>query len=141
MEEEKISKQVNLNPNAPYDSSIIAMELYGKILAPIQDLQGNIVCLVDPETKEIKESYNYSAFGEEAIFDSNGAEIKESHLGNAWRYQAKRIDQETGLIYFGNRYYDPKIGRWISPDPLGEIDSPNLYLFCHNNPLQPSFLK
>jgi RHS repeat-associated protein len=130
-----IELRIPLNPNAPHGSSIISMELYGKTLAPIQDLQGNIVCLVDPETKEIKESYNYSAFGEEAIFDSNGAEIKESRLGNAWQYQAKRIDQETGLIYFGNRYYDPKIGRWISPDPLGEIDSPNLYLFCHNNPL------
>ncbi len=42
--------------------------------------------------------------------------------------------EETGLVYFGKRYYDPSIGRWISSDPAGAIDGPNLYAFVHNNP-------
>ena len=50
-------------------------------------------------------------------------------------YQEEReIDQETGLIYFGKRYYDPEIGRWISPDPAGNIDGPNLYAFATITP-------
>ena len=42
---------------------------------------------------------------------------------------------ERGLIYFGQRYYDPSIGRWITPDPAGVVDGPNLYAYVHNNPL------
>lgn len=47
----------------------------------------------------------------------------------------KRVDKEIGLIYFGYRYYDPEDGRWISPDPLGTIDGPNLYVYACNNPM------
>ena len=57
-------------------------------------------------------------------------------IGNPWRYRGKRIDKETGLLYFGYRYYDPKVGRWMSPDPLGNVDGPNLYAYVHNNPMQ-----
>lgn len=33
------------------------------------------------------------------------------------------------------RYYDPSLGRWLTPDPAGNIDGPNLYAYVHNNPL------
>lgn len=33
------------------------------------------------------------------------------------------------------RYYDPEVGRWITPDPLGYADGPNLYAYVHNNPI------
>ena len=45
------------------------------------------------------------------------------------------MDEESGLIYFGWRYYDPEMGRWISQDPLGYAEGANLYAYCHNNPL------
>jgi uncharacterized protein RhaS with RHS repeats len=35
----------------------------------------------------------------------------------------------------GQRYYDPKTGRWSSSDPAGNIDRPNLYTFARNNPM------
>jgi hypothetical protein len=38
-------------------------------------------------------------------------------------------------VYFGRRYYAPNIGRWITPDPIGFNDGPNLYAYVHNNPL------
>jgi RHS repeat-associated protein len=34
----------------------------------------------------------------------------------------KELDEETGLMYFGARYYDPKISSWISTDPALETD-------------------
>ena len=37
-------------------------------------------------------------------------------------------------MYFGARYYNPTIGRWLSPDPLGMVNGPNLYANCNNNP-------
>ena len=46
----------------------------------------------------------------------------------------KRLDA-TGLIYFGQRYYDPNLSRWLTPDPAGPLDSSNLYQYVFNNPL------
>jgi RHS repeat-associated protein len=39
----------------------------------------------------------------------------------------------TGFYYFGARYYDPSIGRWLMPDPAGQGWSP--YAYCGNRPL------
>ena len=46
----------------------------------------------------------------------------------------KRFDPATNLIYFGQRYYDPNLGRWLTPDPIGPSDSSNLYQYVFNNP-------
>jgi RHS repeat-associated protein len=51
-----------------------------------------------------------------------------------WGYQSKVHDQ-SGLIYFGRRYYDPSSGRFITSDLEGYIDGPNLYAYTLNNPL------
>ncbi len=40
------------------------------------------------------------------------------------------------MVAFGLRYYDPALGRWITPDPAGFEDGPNLYAYVHNSPLQ-----
>ena len=39
-------------------------------------------------------------------------------------------------MYFGYQYYDPEVGRWISPDPAGAINGPNLYAYARNNPMK-----
>ncbi len=98
--------------------SAVALELYGKIFAPIHDQQGHLACLVDSSTGQTAEAYRYTAFGEETIINVEGESISDSQVGNPWRYACKRIDPETGWIYFGRRYYDPEVGRWTTPDPL-----------------------
>ncbi len=113
----------------------IALELQGKTYAPIHDCQGHLVCLIDPLNGQAVESYRYSAFGEEIIFNSQGQQVTDSQVGNPWRFASKRLDPETGWIYFGRRYYDPLIGRWTTPDPLSFADGPNLYAYLHHNPL------
>ncbi len=74
----------------------------------------------------VLEHYHYNAFGEES---DSPADIQ-----NPWRYAGKRTDPETGLVYFGKRYYSPTLGRWITADPLSSADGPNLYIYTHNNP-------
>ena len=98
-------------------------------------MQGNVACLIDGERRNIVESYRYSAFGEEEIMNERGRVVSDSVIGNCWRYKRKRTDKELGLVNFGKRYYDPEIGRWTSPDLLGEIDGPNLYAYVRNNPV------
>ena len=45
----------------------------------------------------------------------------------------KFCDWETGLLYYGYRYYDPDTGRWPNRDPIGEMGGNNLYRFVRNN--------
>src|SRR5690606_3121094 len=37
-----------------------------------------------------------------------------------YRFTSKELDTETGLYYFGARYLDPQVSRWVSPDPAFE---------------------
>jgi RHS repeat-associated protein len=51
-----------------------------------------------------------------------------------FRYSGKERDEETGLYYYGARYYAAWLGRWTSPDPAGLIDGVNRYRFARNRP-------
>ncbi len=60
------------------------------------------------------------------------------------RFTGKYLDDDTGLYYFGARYYDPALGRFISPDPLYLADpnrctvnplACNLFAYANNNPM------
>ncbi|NGX38597.1 MAG: hypothetical protein K1000chlam2_01771, partial [Chlamydiae bacterium] len=130
-----VELRIPSNPNQPERGTFIAFELNKGTYVPIYDIQGNVTCLIDPERRKIQESYRYSAFGEEEILNHRDREIQQSSVGNPWRYRGNRIDEEVGLICIGHRYYDPETGRWMSPDPMGDLDGPNLYVYCRNNPL------
>ena len=56
-------------------------------------------------------AYEYDAFGGLAMQEQ--AVEAES---NAFRYNGQYTDEETGLIYLRNRYYDPSIGRFTQED-------------------------
>ncbi|MDP2905536.1 MAG: RHS repeat-associated core domain-containing protein, partial [Candidatus Omnitrophota bacterium] len=53
---------------------------------------------------------------------------------NNRNFLTKQTDS-TGLIFFGARYYDPRLGRFISADPSGMSDGPNLYVYCSSSPI------
>ena len=50
------------------------------------------------------------------------------------RYSGKEQDA-SGLYYYGFRYLAPWLGRWVNPDPAGNIDGLNLYRMVGNNPI------
>jgi len=52
-----------------------------------------------------------------------------------FRYSTKYYDDETELYYYGRRFYDPVLGRWINRDPIEEDGGLNLYAFCKNDPI------
>ena len=45
------------------------------------------------------------------------------------------MDYETGLYYYRARYYDPKVGRFVTKDPVGFMGGINLYSYVSNNPI------
>lgn len=108
----------------------IAIEKGNGFFVPIHDLFGNAIAAMDWDGACL-ESYRHSAYGEEKIF--NGDVIMSRSDTNPWRYQSKR--KMGGLINFGRRFYDPETGRWLSPDPKGFDEGPNLYQYLRNSPL------
>ena len=53
-----------------------------------------------------------------------------------WVLSTKYTDEETGLLYYGYRYYHPETGRWASRDPIEEDGGMNLYEFVQNSLIQ-----
>lgn len=51
------------------------------------------------------------------------------------RYSGKERDA-SGLYYYGYRYYQPWLGRWLSADPAKVVDGLNVYRMCRNNPVR-----
>lgn len=52
-----------------------------------------------------------------------------------YRFCGKECDAPTGLYYYGARYYTTWQCRWMSPDPAGTVDGPNLYAYVRGNPI------
>ena len=65
------------------------------------------------------------------------AEQRGQHYYNSpYKFNGKELDEETGLYYYGARYYDPKVSIWLSVDPLAEkFPSISPYTYCLNNPI------
>lgn len=103
----------------------IALEIAGAVYMPLHDHNGNVTTLLSQDGVTC-ETYRYTAFGEEVL---------EKRSINPWRFSSKRVDDRTGLVYFGRRYYDPQMGRWLTQDPLAEAAGPNLYAYVNSNPL------
>ncbi len=67
-------------------------------------------------------------FGETAV--NSGSTVV-----NNFRFQGQYYDAETGLHYNGQRYYDPKTGRYLTPDPIGLAGGVNPYVYVGNDPI------
>jgi RHS repeat-associated protein len=80
-------------------------------------------------------SFEYDAFGN-TIKSVGGPYV--SH--NCFRFSTKYCDPETGLYYYGRRFYNPALGRWMSRDPIGEGGAENLQAFLCNDTLSQSDL-
>jgi RHS repeat-associated protein len=65
-------------------------------------------------------------------------QVPVSTLGNLFGYQGRPREPETGLLYLRNRWYDPELGRFLTPDPMGYTDGPSMYTGFGNNPVNNS---
>jgi RHS repeat-associated protein len=71
------------------------------------------------------------------VYDSFGqCQVAVAEIDNNLRFPGQYWDEETGLHYNWNRYYDPVLGRYMTRDPFG--DGWNHFVYCYNNPLGQS---
>jgi RHS repeat-associated protein len=59
-----------------------------------------------------------------------GAETNDARFPGQW------FQLEAGLAYNWYRHYDPSLGRYTQPDPLGFVDGPSVYAYAKSKPLQ-----
>ncbi|MES2438879.1 MAG: RHS repeat-associated core domain-containing protein [Verrucomicrobiota bacterium] len=93
--------------------------------SPSYDGNGNIVAWTKSDQLAPTSRREYDAFG--------NAVVSEGIAPCAFGFSTKLQDGETGLYYYGYRYYDPVNGRWLNRDPIGEKGGTNLYENVHNN--------
>ena len=120
------------NNSAPY-----AMVYNGTAYYYILNQQGDVVSIIDANRNTVA-AYDYDAWGK--VLSSTGSLAD----ANPIRYRGYYYDTETGLYYVSSHYYDPEIGRWISPEPnvyKGEFDENagligyNVQAYRANNPV------
>jgi RHS repeat-associated protein len=87
---------------------------------------------------------SYAPFGAATVIAaSTSASTKDGVTGAAFgavfqlnlRLPGQTFDPETGLHHNRQRYYDPALGQYLTPDPLGTPDGPNPYAYVAFNPL------
>jgi insecticidal toxin complex protein TccC len=97
----------------------------------LDDHLGSCVLELDQQAQVISEE-GYYPFGATAWF-ARGSEVDVDY--KTIRYSGKEMD-DSGLYYYGARYYAPWLQRWVSADPAGDVDGLNLYGFVGNNPMR-----
>lgn len=100
-----------------------------------RDHQNSIIALSD-QNAQIVEYYEYDTYGNitkaDVIQDDEGKAIQTL---NPYRYTGREYDTDD-LYYYRARYYDPTIGRFITPDPIGFLGGDtNFYRYVGNDPI------
>lgn len=79
---------------------------------------------------EVVQHIEYVPFGEVFI------EARNNVWNTPYLFNAKEFDEETGMYYYGARYYDPRLSLWMSTDPMeGEYQGHTSYCFSGNSPV------
>ena len=81
-------------------------------------------------TGQIAWSAQYKAWGE--VTEQRTEWAQRQGLTNPIRFQGQYHDHETGLHYNRYRYYDPRVGRFVSKDPISYAGGLNLYAYAPN---------
>ena len=89
---------------------------------------GNVTYMVDTNQNMVA-TYRYDPFGN--TISSSGTLAS----ANVYRFSSKERHANSGMYYYGYRFYDPNVQRWPNRDPLGEAGGINLYDFVRNNPV------
>ncbi len=112
--------------------SVATSDSYGELAYFYHSDHLGSTSFVTDANGEVSQHVEYVPFGEVFIEELSSS----AKLNTPFLFNGKELDEETGLYYYGARYYDPRTSLWLSTDPF-EIISPHTstYTFCKNNPL------
>ena len=113
----------------------MAVNIDGKYYIYVRNIQNDIIALVDASGRTVV-NYTYDSWGK--LLSITGSLKDTVGVQNPFRYRGYYYDNETGMYYLKNRYYDPDLRRFISADKyvIGtDRILPNMYMYCGNNPV------
>jgi RHS repeat-associated protein len=87
-------------------------------LAPAYDGNGNITAYLDLAKGQVTSRQDYDAFGKLVWSELSNTVGARDRI--PFGFSTKYEDIETGLLYYGYRYYSPELGRWLNRDPLSD---------------------
>jgi RHS repeat-associated protein len=90
------------------------------------DGNGNITYMLNSSQSKVAE-YRYDPFGNTISSSGTLADA------NVYRFSSKQIHVNSGLYYYGERFYDPNTQRWLNRDPIHEDGGINLYAYVGND--------
>ena len=101
-----------------------------------QQPNGSVSSLSDPLGNRV-EKYTYDAFGQPTVTDGNGANARtSSNYGNRFMFTGREWLSQLGLYDYRNRFYQPQLGRFLQPDPIGfAAGDANLFRYCAGDPV------
>ncbi len=91
------------------------------------DLQNSVTAITGADGA-LAARYAYRPWGETALAEGPAA------AWNRLLYTGRPLDEATGLYDLRARRYDPTLGRFTTPDPLGVLGGTNLYAYAANDP-------
>ncbi|MCD6415074.1 MAG: RHS repeat-associated core domain-containing protein, partial [Planctomycetes bacterium] len=96
----------------------------------------SIYALTDARENVI-ERYRYDAYGAATVLDADFSADADnaSDVKNPYLFTARRLESESALMQYRNRYYDGTLGRFISRDSAGYADGFNLYPYVTCRPV------
>ncbi len=89
------------------------------------DGNGNVTFMLNSNQAMVAH-YRYDPFGNTIL--AAGALASQ----NVYRFSSKQFHNVSGLYYYGYRWYDPTVQRWVNRDPIEEKGGLNLYEFAAN---------
>ena len=93
----------------------------------LTDANFNVTTLTDTAGAAC-ERYQYSPYGRVTIYDATWTNTRSTSTHNTRHlYTGRRLDAETGLYYYRNRYYGATLGTFLSRDPIGYYGGINLF--------------
>ena len=104
--------------------NVLSRERSGAVVWSLGDRQGSVVDLVNQDGTVLNHF----------VYDGFGTRTGTTAVDFRHGYTGRELDSETGLYYYRARYYDSKVGRFISEDPIGfSAGDTNLYRYVGNN--------
>ena len=104
----------------------ISMTRNGRTYTYHRDALGSITHITD-ESGLVVQRYEYDSYG-------NVVSALDPNFNQPYAYTSREFDSDIGLYYYRARYYDPRIGRFISEDPIHFLGGINFYRYVGDNP-------
>jgi RHS repeat-associated protein len=105
------------------DQPLASVSAAGNVSYFLSDHLGSIVQTTDANA-QVTLTRQYDPYGK----------LRQGQATSGYAFTGREWDAEIGLYYYRARYYDPELGRFLSADPSGMVDGPNLYAYVSGRP-------